>query len=110
MTNKNQYRKKPVFSGHESFACKSLWLKRGYDFVIAGHSFNNEDAVVHLGVGKNMVNSIKYWMRAFGLLKAEGELTSLAHKLMSNENGYDPFFEDTGSLWLLHFNLINALN
>ena len=54
-----------------------------------------------------MVNSIKYWMRAFGLLKAEGELTSLAHKLMSNENGYDPFFEDTGSLWLLHFNLIN---
>lgn len=26
---------------------------------------------------------------------------------MSNENGYDPFFEDTGSLWLLHFNLIN---
>lgn len=99
--------KKPVFSGHESFACKSHWLKRGYDFVLAGHSFNNEDAVVHLGVGKNMVNSIKYWMRAFGLLKAEGELTSLAHKLMSNENGYDPFFEDTGSLWLLHFNLIN---
>ena len=110
MINKNQYMKKPVFSGHESFACKSHWLKRGYDFVLAGHSFNNEDAVVHLGVGKNMVNSIKYWMRAFGLLKAEGELTSLAHKLMSNENGYDPFFEDTGSLWLLHFNLINEDN
>ena len=30
--------KKPVFSGHESFACKSHWLKRGYDFVLAGHS------------------------------------------------------------------------
>lgn len=26
---------------------------------------------------------------------------------MDNENGYDPFFEDMGSLWLLHFNLIN---
>jgi hypothetical protein len=22
------------FSGHESFYCKSLWLKKGYDFVI----------------------------------------------------------------------------
>ncbi len=22
------------FSGHESFACKSLWLKKGYDFVV----------------------------------------------------------------------------
>ena len=46
-------------------------------------------------------------MRAFGLLEPEGTLTSLAHKLMNDENGYDPFFEDIGSLWLLHFNLIN---
>ena len=23
------------FSGHESFPCKSLWLKKGYDFVMA---------------------------------------------------------------------------
>ena len=40
--------KKPVFSGHESFACKSHWLKRGYDFVLAGHSFNNEDCTLEL--------------------------------------------------------------
>lgn len=107
MINKDLYMKKPVFSGHESFACKSHWLKRGYDFVIAGNNFNDEDAVVRLGVGKNMVNSIKFWMRAFGLLNPEEGLTSLAYKLMDNENGYDPFFEDMGSLWLLHFNLIN---
>lgn len=107
MINKNQYIKKPVFSGHESFACKSHWLKRGYDFVLAKHNFNNEDAVVYLGVGKNMVASIKFWMRAFGLLDPEGRLTSLAHKLMNDKDGYDPFFEDIGSLWLLHFNLIN---
>ncbi len=107
MINKDLYMKRPVFSGHESFACKSHWLKRGYDFVIAGNNFNDEDAVVRLGVGKNMVNSIKFWMRAFGLLNPEEGLTSLAYKLMDNENGYDPFFEDMGSLWLLHFNLIN---
>lgn len=98
---------KPIFSGHESFACKSHWLKRGYDFVLAGNNFNDEGAVVRLGVGKNMVNAIRFWMRAFGLLKPEEGLTSLAHKLMDNENGYDPFFENMGSLWLLHFNLIN---
>ncbi len=98
--------KKPIFSGHESFACKSHWLKRGYDFVRAGNNFNNEEAVVQLGVGKNMVNSIKFWMRAFGLLDHEGQLAPLAHRLMSDENGYDPFFEDMGTLWLLHFHLI----
>lgn len=37
---------KPVFSGHESFACKSHWLKRGYDFVNEGNNFNADDAVV----------------------------------------------------------------
>lgn len=98
--------KKPLFSGHESFACKSHWLKRGYDFIIAGNKFNAEDAVVHLGVGKNMVNSIRFWMRAFGLLNLDGQLEPLAHQLMNDNNGYDPFFENIGTLWLLHFNLI----
>ena len=40
-----------VFSGHESFSCKSLWLKKGYDFLIHGYNFNSPDAVVQLGVG-----------------------------------------------------------
>ena len=56
---------KPIFSGHESFACKSHWLKRGYDFVNAGNNFNDDEAVVHLGVGKNMVASIRFWLKAF---------------------------------------------
>ena len=47
--------KRLVFSGHESFQCRNLWLKKGYDFIKNGNSFNDEDAVVKLGVGKNMV-------------------------------------------------------
>ena len=34
-----------AFSGHESFPCKTLWLKKGYDFVVQGKNFNNPDAV-----------------------------------------------------------------
>lgn len=52
------------FSGHESFQCRSLWLKKGYDFVNTGHSFTDEYGVVELGVGKNMFNVIRYWMLA----------------------------------------------
>ena len=51
---------KLTFSGHESFTCRQFWLKKGYDFLIAGHSFADPDAVVHLGVGKNMVSAIHY--------------------------------------------------
>lgn len=44
---------KYAFSGHESFQCKGLWLKKGYDYVKAGLSFTDDYAVVELGVGKN---------------------------------------------------------
>ena len=55
------------FSGHESFPCKSLWLKKGYDFVVGGNDFNSPDAVITLGVGKNMVMSIRFWLRVLVL-------------------------------------------
>jgi hypothetical protein len=93
-----------VFSGHESFQCRHLWLKKGYDFASQGLSFTADDAVVHLGVGKNMVGSIRFWMRAFGLLGDGDCLTDFAHRLFSDQ-GYDPYLEDDASLWLLHYQL-----
>ena len=99
--NKINYR----FSGHESFPCKSLWLKKGYDFVVAGNDFNSPEAVIELGVGKNMVSSIRYWLRAFGITK-DDKLTSLAEYLFNDKNGKDKYLEDIATLWLLHFNLV----
>ncbi len=93
------------FSGHESFQCRSLWLKKGYDYVKKGKSFNDEDAVVELGVGKNMVGSIRYWMKAFDMLDTEDKLTPLADKLLADD-GWDPYLEDEASLWLLHYHLV----
>ena len=98
---------RPIFSGHESFACKSHWLKRGYDFVRGENNFNDDDAVVRLGVGKNMVASIKFWLKAIGLLKDTG-LVAISDYLFDNENGKDPYLEDVGTLWLLHFLLIQT--
>ena len=58
MTADTKTQIKFTFSGHESFQCRQLWLKKSYDFVNKKKSFNNEDAVVELGVGKNMVSII----------------------------------------------------
>ena len=41
-----------TFSGHESFPCKTLWLKKGYDFIKAGKDFNAATAVVDLEIRK----------------------------------------------------------
>jgi hypothetical protein len=97
---------RPIFSGHDTFQCRHLWLKKGYDYIHAGKSFSAEDAVVELGVGKNMVTSIRYWMRAFGLSEINETLTIFADTLFSDENGYDPYLEDDASLWLLHYHLV----
>ena len=95
------------FSGHESFHCRQLWLKKGFDFVEAGKKFSNESAVIDLGVGKNMVTAIRYWLKAFGLLHETEKPTELARLIFSSK-GWDPYLENEGTLWLLHFQLTKA--
>ncbi len=97
---------KYTFSGHDSFQCRQLWLKKGYDFVQEGKSFNDEDAVVKLGVGKNMVSSIRFWLKTFNIINGKDIPTEFGRRLFDDENGYDPFLEDEASLWLLHYQLV----
>jgi hypothetical protein len=96
------------FSGHESFYCKYFWLKKGYDFIQNEHNFNRPDAVVQLGVGKNMVSAIRFWLKAFGLVTADEQPTELAKIIFDGDGkqGGDPYLNDTGSLWLLHYLLV----
>ena len=95
-----------IFSGHETFHCKSFWLKKGYDFVVRGNSFSDENTVIELGVGKNMVSSIKYWMKSFGLFDENNEITSFAHHIFDEDDGIDKYIENRTTLWLLHYMLV----
>lgn len=83
-----------------------MWLKKGYDFVRAGRDFNSPDAVVDLGVGKNMVASIRYWLKMFCLYDGT-TVTPLADYLFDNQTGKDIYLEDIASLQLLHFTLVH---
>jgi uncharacterized protein DUF4007 len=94
-----------AFSGHESFICKQFWLKKGFDFINSGHKFNMQDSVVQLGVGKNMVSSIKFWMKSCALLKNDDKSTELSEYIFG-KNGKDKYLEDYGTIWLLHYHLI----
>lgn len=98
---------KYTFSGHESFPCKALWVKKSYDFITKGLDFNTPNSVIDLGVGKNMVSAIRFWLRAFGITKDDnaGELASF---LFDTEKGKDPYIEDLGTIWILHFLLVTT--
>ena len=92
------------FSGHESFPCRTLWLKKGYDFIKNNGNFNADDAVVTLGVGKNMVSAIRYWYKVFGFNSEK--FGWIADYLFDNNNGKDKYLEDLATLWLLHFLIV----
>lgn len=98
---------KYTFSGHDSFQCRQLWLKKGFDFAEAGRSFNEESAVVELGVGKNMVSSIRFWLKAFNITGANDVPTAFGRRLLADD-GWDPYLEDETSLWLLHYQLVKS--
>lgn len=94
------------FSGHDSFQCRYYWLKKGYDFIRNDGDFNSDDAPVQLGVGKNMVTAIRYWMISFGIYDIETKKLSQLAELLFDDNGWDPYLEDQGTLWLLHYHLV----
>ena len=94
-----------VFARHETFHPRFGWLKKGFDRAAQDSDvFLAEDAPVRLGVGKNMVRSIRYWCNAFDLLE-DDQPTEFGTDLLS-EHGWDPYLEDPASLWLLHWQLL----
>ncbi len=108
---------KPTIGGHEKFVFRYGWLKKGVDGLSKDPKlFTRDEAPVTLGVGKNMVRSIRYWCLATGLFeettsKQTGsnlQLTDLANRIVA-DTGWDPYLEDTGTLWLLHWQLTNNL-
>lgn len=70
-----------------------------------GVDFASPKAVAALGVGKNMVASIRFWSRAFGL-SVNDSPTNFAKLIFDSDTGYDPYLEDDGTLWLLHYFII----
>ncbi|MBF1999250.1 MAG: DUF4007 family protein [Synechococcales cyanobacterium M58_A2018_015] len=96
-----------VFARHETFHPRFGWLKKGFDRVAHDPKvFLREDAPVRLGVGKNMVRSIRYWCTAFKLLQ-DDQPTEFGQQLLGSQ-GWDPYLEDPASLWLLHWTLLEA--
>ena len=94
-----------AFARHETFHPRFGWLKKGFDQAAQDPTiFLRDDATVRLGVGKNMVRSIRYWCTAFKLLE-EDRPTAFGKQLLGS-SGWDPYLEDPASLWLLHWKLL----
>jgi len=95
-----------AFGRHESFALRYGWLTKGFQaFAEDPDIFSSPDSIVTLGVGKNMVNSIRHWLRAAQLITSTSdkkEPTPLGRDIFSKD-GWDPYLEDEATIWLIHW-------
>lgn len=99
------------FSGHETFACRYAWLPKAYRMLKANaRAFSDEDqAMVDLGIGKNMVRALRFWVEVMDVAAADRKtrslhLTEFGHAVFG-KTGFDPYLEDPRTLWLLHWNV-----
>ena len=106
------------FAGHETFPLRYTWLSKAVQHVERDASiFQDDDAMVRLGVGRNMTRAIRHWGFACGVLEEAPDVpnnrgrvlqpTSLGRALFSKD-GWDPYLEDPATLWLLHFELASS--
>ncbi|MCD5401681.1 DUF4007 family protein [candidate division NPL-UPA2 bacterium] len=107
--NRDDYIAQGKLGRHETFTPRYGWLKKGYEATIRdGNVFKAPDAIERLGVGKNMVSSIRFWCQVFKLIEPNDKRymgrTELGYRLL-DDKGWDPFLEDIASLWLLHWQL-----
>lgn len=97
------------FTGHDTFHCRYAWLPKTVK-LLAGDSmlFSNDDkAMVEIGVGKNMVQSIQFWAEVTGIIEQdrtskEWHPSSFGELILQK---HDPYLENEETLWLLHWKI-----
>ena len=100
------------FSGHQTFPFRYTWLPKGVHYIQQYPDlFARDDAMVILGVGKNMVDSIRHWCETLRLIEVtergrQTVPTQLGQQLLGSA-GWDPYMEDPATLWLLHWILVS---
>jgi hypothetical protein len=99
------------FRAHDTFFIRKGWLSKGMRNVLAAPDVfisktNNPMDV--LGIGANMVKALRYWMVAVGLTEEApaGQRVQMPTQLGLIIQENDPYFEETGTLWLLHYMLV----
>lgn len=102
-------------TGHETFPLRQVWLSKLARYIHdcaregAAPSLSSKDAIVNLGVGKNMVASMRFWADACGMVNGTTlELTNLGKRIFGDARSteaLDPNSANISTQWLVHWRL-----
>ncbi len=104
------------FAKHQTFHLREGWLFKGMAAIKAAEDeeklptiFLDKDAPERLGIGRNMVYALRFWMQATGLTKEIKEVRRTIQRLTPFGNliwEYDRYLESEATLWLIHYYLV----
>ncbi len=104
---------KTRYRGHETFSIRKNWLAKGISVLQKDSTVFTDKSLVpmdKLGIGHNMVTSLRYWLKALGITRETRDpktkknltvLTELGEIIAQN----DPYVEESGTLWTLQYKL-----
>ena len=98
------------FKGHETFHIRRNWIPKGIKNVIKDSSIFmgvNKNPMDILGIGANMVKSLRYWLQVVGISyeTTTGKRTQHLTEFGKIINDNDLYLQEEGTLWLLHYKL-----
>lgn len=92
------------FGGTQSFSLRQLWPLKAYQYslrrMLKGKAVSFSDvkqAIIELGVGSNMIDSMIYWARCLNILDNNNHVTAFAIRLFGTEC-LEPVTDDLDNL------------
>lgn len=85
------------FSGHQTFSLRYGWLYKFYQTSLRADfkKLTIDELMVEWGVGKNMVEALKYWADRVGINQENSEYIIIHNN--------DPHLDNINSVWLIHW-------
>lgn len=101
------------FRASETFFIRKGWLSKGMRYVSQKPDVfvdKKENPMDVLGIGANMVKSLRYWLQAVGLTSesSKGKRIQKLTDFGKLVHEHDPYTEELGTLYLLQYKLVTG--
>lgn len=107
------YKVNYIFGGHQTFSLRQLWLYKAFHFYkdqsTSQSQFSPDESMLYLGVGSNMVDSVRFWAKGCNVIDPQDSVTDLAKAVFGGfHDGFDSYLESTVSSWLFHWKIAST--
>ncbi|WP_161598897.1 DUF4007 family protein [Bacillus mesophilum] len=101
------------FGQHQSFYLRTYWLRKAIQQLNNNRFFYEKDASELIGLGTNMVKSLKHWIEATDI--CETDKRNSDNKAIHNIspfgqifNEYDPYIEINDTISIIHYHIVDS--